>query len=245
MYKFSENSSGQFVLKNKNVTLIVTPEKEYTHCDIKVKQMGSNKYSGFSTRSKHEIVKETVKDFVYFRKQNQFLADMYEYLTKGGILHFDGEEVPEDALLVPVHTLDLSTRPHNALERNKIYTIDDIPRTKPALKKLDGMGEKSATEILDKLKEIGLVVSKKKTKPQKRGKKKQAKPPKKKVSANKRTKISETDIPDYIQETLEENDIYYLDEMPKTIKGLLKIKGLGRARIRKLMKTAPIDFKNR
>lgn len=267
MYKFSKNKSGQFILKNKGVSLIVTPDGEYTHCDIKVEQMEPNKYSGFSSRPKHEIVKSTIKDFVYLRKESKFLSEMHEYMSGGGIVHFDGEEVPGEALLVPIGSLDLSTRPHNALERNKIYTIDDIPRDKKSLKKLDGMGEKSANEILAKLKEIGLLSDKKKPKPKLKKKTKDLRrdiqegldsPSKpwdpntfleearsRKPSASKKTKLSDTEIPDYILDILEDNGIIYLEDLPKTIIGLLKIEGLGRARIKKLVESAPIDFSTR
>jgi DNA-directed RNA polymerase alpha subunit len=51
-----------------------------------------------------------------------------------------------------VGSLDLSTRAENALERNKIATIDELRRlTEYQLKKLEGVGDTIALEITNKL----------------------------------------------------------------------------------------------
>lgn len=207
-------SDDSLILKHKGCELRIVKDDKYTTCFIKDTKLGENSFSAFPSDSLNYVVKTTLRDFVYMRKGNPFFEELYDYMYEGGIVAFEGEELTDDDLLIPVDNLKLSSRPLNALKKNRIYTLDDIPKTKQSLLKLESMGNKSADEILEVLGRIGLT---NKPKP---------------VS---RTNIKSTRIPKNIQNILVENGISYLEEVPKDVKILLKMKGMGRVKINKLL----------
>ena len=81
-----------------------------------------------------------------------------------------------------------------------------------SLMQLKSMGKKSVDEILEVLSKIGLSEKK-----------------------EKRTNIKNTRIPKNIQQILISNDIGFVEDIPKDIKILLKMKGMGRVKINKLL----------
>lgn len=138
-------------------------EKE--HEDIKKKNIKNTdiRNVGFSLRTyralyKHgictlgDIVKCTKEDLEKIRNLNyKGIEEIDEVLAKHGLELTLSEEY-ENVDEMPLEKLKLSPRPFHILIHNNIQTIGDLRNADiEDLRKLRGMGEKSISEIIDKL----------------------------------------------------------------------------------------------
>jgi DNA-directed RNA polymerase alpha subunit len=138
-------------------------EKE--HEDIKRKNMKNTdiRYVGFSLRTYRSLYKYgicTLGDIIKYTKEDlekirnlgvKGIEEIEAVLAKHGLELTPSKEC-ENVDEMSLEELDLSLRSFNILIRNNIRTIGDLRNADiEDLRKLRGMGEKSISEIIDKL----------------------------------------------------------------------------------------------
>jgi DNA-directed RNA polymerase alpha subunit len=131
---------------------------------VKVKLQAGNTPRKYT--SKTDTVQETIffalQDYYAYIKDNDFLAQMHDRIVKQGEKIKLGDEdavfiskktvgkTENTVLTQPVSTIDsISNRARNALLRNGIEFVADIPSSMAKLLKLEGMGKKSAESIIE------------------------------------------------------------------------------------------------
>lgn len=139
--------------------------REKEHEDIKKKNTKNTsiRYVGFSLRTYRalynhgictlgDIIKYTKEDLEKIRNLDvKGIKEIEEVLTKHGLKLTPLKEC-ENVDEMPLEELRLSSRPFCILIRNNIRTIGDLRNADiEDLRKLRGMGEKSISEIIDKL----------------------------------------------------------------------------------------------
>ena len=69
------------------------------------------------------------------------------------------EDPKAKALETPIEDLDFSVRAYNCLKRDGIHTLQDLTnRTESDMMKIRNLGKKSLKEVLEKIREMGLVL---------------------------------------------------------------------------------------
>ena len=69
------------------------------------------------------------------------------------------EDPKAKALETPIEDLDFSVRAYNCLKRDGIHTIQDlVNKSESDMMKIRNLGKKSLKEVMDKIKELGLVL---------------------------------------------------------------------------------------
>ena len=69
------------------------------------------------------------------------------------------EDPKAKALETPIEDLDFSVRAYNCLKRDGIHTLQDlVNKSESEMMKIRNLGKKSLKEVLDKIRELGLVL---------------------------------------------------------------------------------------
>lgn len=89
----------------------------------------------------------------------QILTDLSAIADVSGMMIEKTEDPKAKALETPIEDLDFSVRAYNCLKRDGIHTIQDlVNRSESDMMKIRNLGKKSLKEVLDKIRELGLVL---------------------------------------------------------------------------------------
>lgn len=89
----------------------------------------------------------------------QILTDLSSIADVSGIMIEKTEDPKVKALETTIEDLDFSVRAYNCLKRAGIHTLQDlVNKSEPEMMKIRNLGKKSLKEVLDKIKELGLVL---------------------------------------------------------------------------------------
>ena len=89
----------------------------------------------------------------------ELLTDLSEIADVTGMMIEKTEDSKVKALEVTIEDLDFSARAYNCLKRANIHTLHDLVNmTESDIMKIHNLGKKSLKEVLDKVKELGLVL---------------------------------------------------------------------------------------
>jgi DNA-directed RNA polymerase subunit alpha len=89
----------------------------------------------------------------------QILTDLSAIADVSGMMIEKTEDPKAKALETPIEDLDFSVRAYNCLKRDGIHTIQDlVNRSESDMMKIRNLGKKSLKEVLDKIRDLGLVL---------------------------------------------------------------------------------------
>lgn len=89
----------------------------------------------------------------------QILTDLSAIADVSGMMIEKTEDPKVKALETTIEDLDFSVRAYNCLKRDGIHTIQDlVNRSESDMMKIRNLGKKSLKEVLDKIRELGLVL---------------------------------------------------------------------------------------
>ena len=89
----------------------------------------------------------------------QILTDLSAIADVSGMMIEKTEDPKAKALETPIEDLDFSVRAYNCLKRDGIHTIQDlVNKSESDMMKIRNLGKKSLKEVLDKIRELGLVL---------------------------------------------------------------------------------------
>ena len=89
----------------------------------------------------------------------QILTDLSEIANISGMMIEKTEDPKVKALETPIEDLDFSVRAYNCLKRDGIHTIQDlVNKSESEMMKIRNLGKKSLKEVLEKVRELGLVL---------------------------------------------------------------------------------------
>lgn len=160
MIEFYENGQRYYCGNGKDYIEVY---REYDD-SVKVKLQAGNTPRKYTSRT--DTVQETIyfalQDYHAYIKDNEFLSQMYDRIVKQGEKIKLGDEdavfiskktvgkTENTVLTQSVSSIDsISNRARNALLRNGIDMVADIPSSMSKLLKLEGMGQKSAESIIE------------------------------------------------------------------------------------------------
>ena len=87
------------------------------------------------------------------------LTDLSEIANVSEMMVEKTEDPKAKALETPIEDLDFSVRAYNCLKRDGIHTLQDlINKSESEMMKIRNLGKKSLKEVLDKIRELGLVL---------------------------------------------------------------------------------------
>lgn len=87
------------------------------------------------------------------------LTDLSSIADVTGMMIEKTEDPKVKALETPIEDLDFSVRAYNCLKRDGIYTLQDLTnKSESEMMKIRNLGKKSLKEVLDKIKELGLIL---------------------------------------------------------------------------------------
>ena len=87
------------------------------------------------------------------------LTNLSEIANIDGIMIEKTEDPTVKALETPIEDLDFSVRAYNCLKRDGIHTLQDlVNKSESEMMKIRNLGKKSLKEVLDKIRELGLVL---------------------------------------------------------------------------------------
>lgn len=87
------------------------------------------------------------------------LTNLSEIANIDGLMIEKTEDPTVKALETPIEDLDFSVRAYNCLKRDGIHTIQDlVNKSESDMMKIRNLGKKSLKEVMDKIKELGLVL---------------------------------------------------------------------------------------
>ena len=87
------------------------------------------------------------------------LTDLSEIANVSEMMVEKTEDPKAKALETPIEDLDFSVRAYNCLKRDGIHTLQDLTnRTESDMMKIRNLGKKSLKEVLEKIREMGLVL---------------------------------------------------------------------------------------
>ena len=89
----------------------------------------------------------------------EILTDLSSIADVSGIMIEKTEDPKVKALETTIEDLDFSVRAYNCLKRAGIHTLQDlVNKSETDMMKIRNLGKKSLKEVLDKVKELGLVL---------------------------------------------------------------------------------------
>ena len=89
----------------------------------------------------------------------EILTDLSSIADMSGIMIEKTEDPKVKALETTIEDLDFSVRAYNCLKRAGIHTLQDlVNKSETDMMKIRNLGKKSLKEVLDKVKELGLVL---------------------------------------------------------------------------------------
>ena len=89
----------------------------------------------------------------------EILTNLSEIANIDGLMIEKTEDPTIKALETPIEDLDFSVRAYNCLKRDGIHTIQDlVNKSESDMMKIRNLGKKSLKEVMDKIKELGLVL---------------------------------------------------------------------------------------
>ena len=89
----------------------------------------------------------------------EILTDLSEIANITGLMIEKTEDPKVKALETPIEDLDFSVRAYNCLKRDGIHTIQDlVNKSESDMMKIRNLGKKSLKEVLEKVRELGLVL---------------------------------------------------------------------------------------
>ena len=89
----------------------------------------------------------------------EILTYLSEIANIDGLMIEKTEDPTIKALETPIEDLDFSVRAYNCLKRDGIHTIQDlVNKSESDMMKIRNLGKKSLKEVLDKIREMGLVL---------------------------------------------------------------------------------------
>ncbi len=89
----------------------------------------------------------------------EILTDLSEIANVSGMMIEKTEDPKAKALETPIEDLDFSVRAYNCLKRDGIHTIQDlVNKSESDMMKIRNLGKKSLKEVLEKVRELGLVL---------------------------------------------------------------------------------------
>ena len=89
----------------------------------------------------------------------EILTNLSEIADVSGMMVEKKEDPKAKALETPIEDLDFSVRAYNCLKRDGIHTLQDLTnRTESDMMKIRNLGKKSLKEVLEKIREMGLVL---------------------------------------------------------------------------------------
>ena len=87
------------------------------------------------------------------------LTDLSEIANVSEMMVEKTEDPKAKALETPIEDLDFSVRAYNCLKRDGIHTLQDlVNKSESDMMKIRNLGKKSLKEVLDKIRELGLVL---------------------------------------------------------------------------------------
>ena len=87
------------------------------------------------------------------------LTDLSEIANVSEMMVEKTEDPKAKALETPIEDLDFSVRAYNCLKRDGIHTLQDLViKSESEMMKIRNLGKKSLKEVLDKIRELGLVL---------------------------------------------------------------------------------------
>ncbi len=87
------------------------------------------------------------------------LTDLSEIANVSEMMVEKTEDPKAKALETPIEDLDFSVRAYNCLKRDGIHTLQDlVNKSESEMMKIRNLGKKSLKEVLDKIRELGLVL---------------------------------------------------------------------------------------
>lgn len=87
------------------------------------------------------------------------LTDLSEIANVSEMMVEKTEDSKAKALETPIEDLDFSVRAYNCLKRDGIHTLQDlVNKSESEMMKIRNLGKKSLKEVLDKIRELGLVL---------------------------------------------------------------------------------------
>lgn len=228
------NENNEIVFEGKDGRVILIQEKNSLDTTVYL-------YSGAAPRkiviknvtNVSEALRDSLECMQPFVMSSETLKAILGSFRKNIWPTLDGKELVPTFENVDVHKLDLSSRSLNALEKNDIGVLGQIPDTLDEIRKLRSVGANAAKEILSEKDKYLKVLGTKRKK--KSSKKKSPNKVKKVVSKNKRQLIVESNLPKNLQKILMANTLAFVDEIPKDIEQLLKLKKLGPSKARQIL----------
>ena len=89
----------------------------------------------------------------------EILTDLSEIANVSGMMIEKTGDPKAKALETPIEDLDFSVRAYNCLKRDGIHTIQDlVNKSESDMMKIRNLGKKSLKEVLEKVRELGLVL---------------------------------------------------------------------------------------
>lgn len=89
----------------------------------------------------------------------EILTDLSSIADMSGIMIEKAEDPKVKALETTIEDLDFSVRAYNCLKRAGIHTLQDlVNKSESDMMKIRNLGKKSLKEVLDKVRELGLVL---------------------------------------------------------------------------------------
>ena len=89
----------------------------------------------------------------------EILTDLNSIADVTGIMIEKTEDPKVKALETTIEDLDFSVRAYNCLKRAGIHTLQDlVNKSESDMMKIRNLGKKSLKEVLDKVRELGLVL---------------------------------------------------------------------------------------
>ena len=89
----------------------------------------------------------------------EVVAELNDIADVTGMMIEKKEDPKQKALETPIEDLDFSVRAYNCLKRASIHTLNDlVSKSENEVTKIRNLGKKSLKEVLDKIKELELVL---------------------------------------------------------------------------------------
>lgn len=171
-----------------------------------------------NVRNESEAIRDALASVRTFVKASAGLSKAQQSFQKKLWPTLDGEVLAPTFENVSVEKLNLSMRAENALEKNKITILKEIPTKLETIEKLSGVGKPTAKEIFTQRKKFLAVV----------GKTSLPSKPSPKL-------IVDSEIPKNLQEILKCNALAFLSDIPRDISKLMKLKKMGPAKAHQLL----------
>lgn len=159
-----------------------------------------------------EALRDALGCMKSFCSTSKSLSKMYMAFKKKKWPTLDGKPLVPTFDNVDVEAMGLSSRAENALIKNNVNVLKDIPDSVEGIRNLRSVGQKVAKEIHNTRKAFLKKSPKKKTK---------------RKASKKKSLIVDSKLPKNLQKLLTENALVFVSEIPESIDELLKLKKIG------------------